>query len=168
MRVAGVDPGTIRTGIGIIEQRDKSRYTLTHVETIKANPKKSLPERLYEIHGGLREVLAIYRPDVVVIESVFFGKDFKAAVKIGEARAVAMIAALELSIPVEEYSPARVKEAVCGNGRAEKSQIQFMVKQLLHLKELPPPDSADALAIAICHLHHSRWVSKRAEVAVKI
>ena len=113
-----------------------------------------------------REVLKIYRPDVAVIESVFFHKDVKAAVKIGEARSVAILAARELSIAVEEYSPARIKQAVCGNGRATKSQVQFMIKQLLSLNMVPPPDSADALAIAICHIHHSRF-KKLAELTVK-
>jgi len=168
LRVAGVDPGTIRTGIGIIDHGGKQDYVLVHAETIKASAKKSLPERLREIYGGLKENLTIYRPDVVVIESVFFRKDFKAAVKIGEARSMAMLAAMELSISVEEYAPARVKQAVCGNGRAEKSQVQFMIKQLLRLKELPPPDSADALAIAICHLHYSKWAAKKAALMVKI
>ena len=157
MRVAGVDPGTIQTGIGVIEQDARGQYRLTHAETIKVNAKKTLPERLRDIYGALKEVLTIYRPDVVAIENVFFSKDFKAAVKIGEARAVAMLAAMDLNIPVEEYPPARVKESVCGNGRAHKEQIQFMVKQLLRLKELPPPDSADALAVAICHFHVRQW-----------
>ena len=160
-RVAGIDPGTIQTGIGFVEQGERKQYLLIHAETIHVHAKKSLPERLREIYGGLKEVLTIYRPQVVAIENVFFSKDFKAAVKIGEARAVAMLAAMELSIPVHEYSPARVKEAICGNGRAHKSQIQFMTKQLLRLKELPLPDSADALAIAICHLHMNQWNLKR-------
>ena len=168
MRVAGIDPGTIRTGIGIIEKGAKGEYVLIHVETIKVNEKRSIAERLREIYGCLREVLNIYRPDVAVIESVFYSKDFKAAVKIGEARSAAMLAAMEISIPVEEYPPARVKEAVCGNGRADKTQVQFMIKQLLRLKELPPPDSADALAIAICHLHHHQWALKKTALMAKV
>ena len=168
LRVAGIDPGTFRTGIGILEQESNGRFVLTHAETIRANAKKSLPERLCEIYNNLKKILTIYRPNVAVIENVFYSKDFRAAVKIGEARAVAMLAATELAIPIEEYPPARVKEAICGNGRAHKSQVQFMVKQLLRLKELPSPDSADALAIAMCHFHTTRWSLKKLGTAVNI
>lgn len=157
MRVAGVDPGTIRTGVGILEKAPSGIINVIHFETIEAGEKKPLAERLRMIYGGLKEVFTIYRPETVAIESVFFNKDFKAAVKIGEARAVAMLAAIEQNIPVSEYMPNRIKEAVCGNGRAAKEQVQFMMKQILKMKELPPPDSADALAIAYCHLHTSSW-----------
>ncbi len=164
MRVVGIDPGTIQTGVGVIEQDERRQYKLIHAETIKVNAKKILSERLWEIHGALKEVLTIYRPDAVAIENVFFSKDFKAAVKIGEARAVAMLAAMDLGIPIHEYPPARVKEAVCGNGRAHKLQIQFMIKQLLRLKESMSADSSDALAIAICHFHTNQWNLKKATV----
>lgn len=162
MRVAGIDPGTIATGIGILEQGEKDRFAVVHYETIRADSRESLPERLREIHGSLREILKIYHPDVVALEGVFYSKDFKAAVKIGEARAAAILAAMELDISIEEYPPARVKQAICGNGRADKQQVQFMVKQILRLKEVPPADSADALGIAICHFHTSRWNVKKA------
>jgi crossover junction endodeoxyribonuclease RuvC len=154
-RVAGVDPGTIRTGIGVIQRDESGRIAMVHAETISVNPKRPLPERLREIYGQLKQVLAVYRPDVLALESVFFSKDFKAAVKIGEARAVAMLAAMDQSIEVAEYMPTRVKEAVSGNGRAAKEQVQFMVKQLLRLKVDVPPDSADALAIALCHMQYA-------------
>lgn len=167
MRAAGIDPGTIRTGIGILEDDGRGQFILIHAETIKADQKKPLAERLRKIHGALKEVLMIYRPETVAIENVFFSKDFKAAVKIGEARAVAMLAALDQNIPVAEYPPARVKEAVCGNGRAHKEQVQFMIKQMLRLKETPEPDTADALAIAICHMNLAKWNSKKALTAVK-
>ncbi len=157
MRVAGVDPGTIRTGVGIVEKSASGMITAIHHETIEAGEKKPLAERLRMIYGGLKEVFSIYRPETVAIESVFFSKDFKAAVKIGEARAIAMLAAMEHNIPVSEYMPNRIKESICGNGRASKEQIQFMVKQVLKMKELPLPDAADALAIAYCHLHTSSW-----------
>ena len=168
MRVAGIDPGTIQTGIGILEQSESGKFVLIHAETIKINAEKPLVKRLHEIYNRLRESLKIYKPDVVAIENIFFSKDFKAAVKIGEARAVAILAAVEMSIPVEEYPPARIKQAICGSGRAQKTQIQFMIKQLLRLKEEPSPDSADALAVAICHFHMSRWVLKKAEALANI
>ncbi len=157
MRVAGVDPGTIRTGVGVLEKDRSNNLVAVHYETIEANAKHNLPERLRTIYNGLKEVFTIYRPDSVAIESVFFSKDFKAAIKIGEARAVAMLAAMELNIPVSEYMPNRIKQSVCGNGKAAKEQVQFMVKQILKMKQLPSPDSADALAIAYCHLHVSVW-----------
>jgi len=167
MRVAGIDPGTLNTGIGILEQDERRNFKLIHTETIKVSAKKTLPERLRIIYGGLKEVFTIYRPHVVALETVFFQKDFKAAIKIGEARAVAMLASVDQAIPVEEYSPARVKQAVCGNGRAQKEQVQFMVKQILRIRDNLQPDSADALAIAICHYHTSQWLTKRALAAVK-
>lgn len=157
MRVAGIDPGTLQTGVGIIENGTGNQYLLIHSETIKISPKKVLPERLFEIHGKLKEIFLIYRPEMVAIENVFFSKDFKAAVKIGEARSIAMLAAMELGIPVTEYPPARVKEAICGNGRAHKLQVQFMVKQILKLKEELEENSSDAVSIAICHFHQNRW-----------
>ena len=157
MRVAGVDPGTIRTGVAILEKNEAGNIAAIHYETIEANAKRSMPERLRAIYTGLKEIFTIYRPETVAIESVFFSKDFNAAVKIGEARAVAMLAAMELNIPVAEYMPNRIKQSVCGNGKAAKEQVQFMIRQILKMKTLPPPDSADALAIAYCHLHVSVW-----------
>ena len=161
VRVAGVDPGTIRTGVGILEQEDGGKAQWIHAETIEANQKRPVPERLRKIYGGLKEVFMIYRPSAVAIENIFFSKDFKAAIKIGEARAVAMLAAMELEIPVVEYMPNRIKEAVCGTGRAAKPQVQFMIKKLLNLTREPDPDSADALAIAFCHLQTSQWERKK-------
>lgn len=157
MRVAGIDPGTIRTGIGILEKGPSGAINVVHFETVSAGEKKPLAERLRIIYSSLKQVLSIFQPETIAIESVFFSKDFKAAVKIGEARAVAMLAAIEQNIPVSEYMPNRIKQAICGHGKAGKEQIQFMVKQILKLKELPPPDSADALAIAYCHLHMTNW-----------
>lgn len=160
--VAGIDPGTIQTGVGILEQDSHGELRLVCVETIRTKAERAPAGRLREIYDALKVFLTLYLPDVVAIEDVFYRKNFKTSVKIGEARAVAMLAAEELSIPVEEYPPARVKEAVCGNGRADKLQVQFMVKQLLRLKEFSSGDAADALAIAICHAHTNRWNLKKA------
>ncbi len=167
MKVAGIDPGTLHTGIGIVEPAANGGYVLIHAETIHAPAKKPVAERLHGIYLKLKEILMIYRPEVVAIETVFYSKDFRAAVKIGEARAMAALVAKELSIALEEYPPARVKQAVCGNGRAHKSQIQFMIKQMLRLKELPPPDSADALAIALCYFqaNHINMIRKASAAA---
>jgi len=153
VRVLGVDPGTRRTGAGVVEAQG-SRYYLVHFEVISVKETLPLPERLNAIHKGLCKIISEYHPAVLSLENVFFGKDLRAMVKIGEARACAMLAASEHGIDVVEYPPARVKQSVSGNGRATKEQIQHMIKTLLNLKELPPEDGADALAVAICHLHH--------------
>lgn len=163
MRILGVDPGTHRTGAGIIETQGSS-CRLIYFETIKADAKKPLPERLLFIYRALKVLIQEYKPEVLALEDVFFGKDVKATVKIGEARACAMLAASEQGISVIEYPPTRVKLSVSGNGRATKEQVQHMVKLLLNLKEMPREDGADALAIAICH-HHSNGRLKIKEAA---
>ena len=151
MRVLGIDPGTIRMGVGVLEANG-SRYQLLAFESIALTKFLTLPERLKEIYERVRDFIDRFSPDVVALENVFFGKDVRALVKIGEARASAMLAAAERKIPVIEYPPARVKEAVSGNGRASKIQIQQMVKHRFQLKTAPPADAADALAVALCHL----------------
>ncbi len=158
MRVLGVDPGTWRTGVGIIES-EGNRYRLLHTSIIEIKAKPPIAQRLQQIYKSLSEIIREFRPGVMAIESVFFGKDVQAMVKIGEARACAMLAASEFGIEVIEYPPARVKQAVSGNGRATKEQIQHMVKVLLSLQTAPKADGADALAIAICHLHQSKTLA---------
>jgi crossover junction endodeoxyribonuclease RuvC len=114
----------------------------------------SFPEKLLKIHDGLAGLLQECRPDCVAIESVFHGINARSALKLGHARGVAILAAVEAGIPVFEYSPAEIKRAIVGNGRAEKHQVQQMVKLLLNLVKPPTPhDAADALAVAICHFH---------------
>ncbi len=160
MRVLGVDPGTRRTGVGVIEAQG-NRYQLIYFGVISLKETLPLAEKLKFIHESLCKVISEYRPTVVALENIFFGKDVRAMVKIGEARACAMLAASEHAIDVVEYPPARVKQSVSGNGRATKEQIQHMIKTLLNLKTLPPPDGADALAVAICHLHNFKTKDQR-------
>ena len=155
MRILGVDPGTLRTGAGIIESAGSS-YKLVHFEVIRSSPKQAIAHRLSNIHQALSGIIKAYQPKVLALESVFFGKDVQATVKIGEARACAMLAAFAHGIDVIEYAPTRVKQSVSGNGRATKEQVQHMVKILLNLKELPAEDGADALAVAICHFHTAK------------
>lgn len=155
MRILGIDPGTLRTGAGIIESRGSS-YKLLHFEVIKPQAKHSIPQRLGHIHTSLLGLIHKFQPEILALESVFFSKDVQATVKIGEARACAMLAASAAGIDVVEYPPARVKQAVSGNGRATKEQVQQMIKILLNLKEAPAEDSADALALAICHFHSAK------------
>lgn len=152
MIILGVDPGTWNMGVGLIEA-EGNRYQLIHFEVISNKKGIELPQRLKKIYQRLSEVVEKYSPEVLAIENVFFAKDIRATVKIGEARSCAMLAAAQKNIQVLEYPPARVKQAVCGNGRASKVQMQQMVQKLLGMKEMPPSDGADALAVAICHWH---------------
>lgn len=155
MRILGVDPGTRRTGVGLIESAGNF-YRLLHFEIISLKETLPLARRLLEIYRAIAEILRRHRPDVVALENVFYGKDLRAMVKIGEARACVMLAASEAGVDVIEYAPARVKQSVSGNGRATKRQVQEMVKRLLNMKAPPPADGADALAVAICHLHSGK------------
>lgn len=152
MRVLGIDPGTWRTGIGVIETQG-NRYQLVHESVIAVKGNPPIAKRLLQIYQGIKACMQEYKPEVLALENVFYGKDLQAMVKIGEARSCAMLAAAEQNIEVLEYPPARVKQAVSGNGRATKEQVQHMIKTLLSLKEAPKADSADALAVAICHAH---------------
>ena len=154
MRILGIDPGTWRTGAGLIETKG-SGYREIHSRVVTIKGKKTpVPERLHFIYKALLEIIREYNPEILALEKFFFGKDFEAMVRVGEARACAMLAASECGIEVVEYAPMQVKRSVTGNGHATKVQIQHMVKTLLSLREIPPPDSADALAIAICHAHY--------------
>lgn len=156
MRVLGIDPGTWKTGVGMVV-REKAGLRALHYETLEVQDvrnKVSLAKRLKRIHDGLQEIFKIYRPDVVALEDVFYSESFKTAIRIGEARAVAILTATDFGVEVVEYPPARVKQAVSGNGVAVKTQMQFMVRHLLKLRTNPEPDSADALALAICHFQH--------------
>ncbi len=152
MRIAGVDPGTIETGVGIIEING-NRPTVLFSCSIHAHRAKTIADRLEIIYSVLKTTFEEWKPEVLALENVFFQKDFKAAVKVGEARAVAMLAATLNRIPVMEYPPARVKQSICSNGRATKDQIQFMVRQLLNFRGPLTADSSDALAVALCHYH---------------
>ncbi|MHC4788904.1 MAG: crossover junction endodeoxyribonuclease RuvC [Planctomycetota bacterium] len=152
MRILGIDPGTQVCGYGVIEVDGAEARALDYgVVRGRARP---LSERLKVIHEGLLEVIGRFEPDVAAIEGAFFGKNVRSALKIGEGRGVALLAAAASGLEVVEYAPAEVKKAVVGTGRAHKSQVQQMVRAILRLPELPSPDdAADALALAICHFH---------------
>ena len=153
MRIVGIDPGSQRTGYGCVET-DGRRHTLIVCGAITAPATLSFPERLARIHSGLSAVLASCRPDCVAIESLFHAANVRSALQLGHARGVAVLAAVEAGCPVVEYAPTVIKRAVVGYGRAEKPQVQQMVKLLLGLARAPSPhDVADALAVAICHSH---------------
>ena len=153
MKIFGIDPGSERTGYGCVET-DGSRHRIVTCGAITSAASVSFPERLLAIHTGLSALLAECRPECVAIESLFFATNVRSALKLGHARGVAMLAAVEAGLPVVEYTPAEIKRAVVGYGRAEKHQVQEMVKLILGLATVPSPhDAADALAVAICHVH---------------
>jgi crossover junction endodeoxyribonuclease RuvC len=167
VRVFGIDPGSERTGYGCVET-DGRRHVLVICGAIVAPPRTSFPERLKAIHAQLSLHLAGSRPDCVAIENLFHAANVRSALKLGHARGVAMLAAVEAGVPLVEYTPAEIKRAVVGYGRAEKGQMQQMVKLLLGLAEPPSPhDAADALAVAICHVHHATLSSLTAAVTTR-
>jgi crossover junction endodeoxyribonuclease RuvC len=153
VRIFGIDPGSERTGYGCVES-DGRRHVLVACGAVAAPPGDTFPNRLARIHSELSALLTSHRPDCVAIENVFHAANVRSALKLGHARGVAMLAAVEAGCDVVEYTPAEIKRAVVGYGRAEKHQVGQMVKLLLGLNAAPSPhDAADALAVAICHLH---------------
>lgn len=157
MRVFGIDCGTEYTGWGIVgvEETVRERRLLPIAAgAIKLDKKQRTPQRLLQVYAELSDLLAHYKPDCVAIEDVFFAANAKSALKLGHVRGVAMLAAAAANLPVSEYAPLSIKSAVVGYGLAAKEQVQFMVARLLELEKAPEPaDAADALAIAICHVH---------------
>lgn len=157
VRVFGIDCGTEITGYGVVEPSSSTRdVTLTCVAqgAIKLTKKKTLPQRLDQVFDELSRAMEQWRPEVVAIEEVFYSVNAKSALKLGQVRGVALLAAAKQGLPIAEYAPLRIKQSVVGYGLAKKEQVQFMVARLLNLPEPPEPaDVADALAIAICHIH---------------
>ena len=153
MIIFGIDPGSDRTGYGCVKT-DGSRHTLITCGAIKTKASATFPEKLLVIHSRLAVLLSECRPDAVAIENLFHAVNARSALKLGHARGVAMLAAAEAGVPIYEYTPAAVKRVVVGYGRAEKPQVQHMIKVMLGLAEAPSPhDAADALAVAVCHIH---------------
>ena len=163
MKVFGIDPGSERTGFGCVDS-DGRHHRLIRCGAIRAGAGAAFPDRLGAIFRSLVHEIDACRPDCVAIENLFHAVNVRSALKLGHARGVAMLAAVESGVPVLEYTPTEIKRAVVGYGRAEKSQVQQMVKLLLGLDRVPSPhDAADALAVAICHLHQSGAVSRARE-----
>ena len=153
VRIFGIDPGSVRTGYGCVET-DGRRHHLVACGAITVLAGDSFPHRLARIHRELTALLATHRPESVAIENLFHSTNARSALRLGHARGVAMLAAIQAGCEIVEYTPAEVKRAVVGYGRAEKQQVQQMVKLLLGLDQPPTPfDASDALAVAICHLH---------------
>jgi crossover junction endodeoxyribonuclease RuvC len=163
MRVLGIDCGTQFTGYGVVELRPDAKLICITCGAIKLSPRDPLCERLATIFERLGEIIREHHPDNVAIEEIFYAVNVKSALKLGQVRGVAMLAASSVGLQVSEYAPLTIKSAVVGYGRAEKQQVQHMVTRLLNLAEIPEsPDAADALAIAICHLHTAATLRKQA------
>jgi len=155
MKIFGIDPGSERTGYGCIDS-DGRRHRLLACGALTAPAGAPFPDRLRRIHVELERLLAEHRPDCVAIENIFHAKNVRSALRLGHARGVALLAASAAGVPIAEYTPAEIKRAVVGFGRAEKPQVGRMVMLLLGLDAPPSPhDAADAIAVAICHIHSS-------------
>jgi crossover junction endodeoxyribonuclease RuvC len=152
MRVLGIDPGSRITGYGII---DKEGNRLVHVDNgaIFTDSHKDFPLRLQRIYRGLSEVIERHHPDAMAVENIFFATNVQSALKLGQARGAAIVAGVNAGLPVFEYTALQVKQAVVGHGRADKQQVQKMLKALLNLPEVAQEDASDALATAVCHAH---------------
>lgn len=152
MRCLGIDPGTARMGYGVVDDSAGSSRALAYA-AIETRPELAMPLRLQALYRGVEGLLREYRPDVLAVEELFFGRNVTTAIFVGQARGVVLLAAANNGVPVAEYTPAQVKQAVSGYGRAAKPQVEAMVCRLLGLREPPRPDDvADALAVALCGL----------------
>ncbi len=166
MRVFGIDCGTEWTGYGVVAVREstrESRLVPICAGAIRLSKKDSLAVRLATVHRELGTLIAEHKPDAIAVEEVFHSINAQSALKLGHVRGVALLAAAGAALPVFEYAPLKIKSTVVGYGLARKEQVQFMVARLLELECVPEPaDAADALAIAICHIHHAQTAAAQA------
>lgn len=163
MRVLGVDPGLAITGYGVVES-DGERVRLVASSAIRTPARVPLAQRLAQLYDEMAAVLAAHRPAVLAVERLFFGRNVTTAMNVGQARGVVLLCAARHGVPVVEYTPTQVKQALTGYGSASKAQVQYMVQALLGLDEPPRPDDvADAIAVAVCHLYlagsEARWLT---------
>ncbi len=154
MRVLGIDPGSLITGYGVVDKGKGGRLIHAGSGHVTLRPSSPLPERLLTISNALKGIIDEFKPDAMSIESIFFAKNVSSAIKLGEARGIPLLCAASSGLPVYEYSPRSIKQAVTGYGNATKEQVQKMVKMLLKTMVQPQSDAADALAVAICHIHN--------------
>lgn len=151
--VLGIDPGVASTGWGVVEESPNADNGLVCVDygVIKTSKEEEHPSRLQTIYKELKKIVKKFNPDIVAIEKLYFCKNLKTAMKVGEARGVTILALSEFDLPIKEFTPLQIKDAVCGYGKADKHQVQSMVQSILAMEELPKPDdAADGLAVAIC------------------
>ena len=152
MTILGVDPGTAVTGYGVVALEGGGAVSLVECGVIRTDRQLPMPQRLRSIFEGLGEVIERHRPDALAVEGVFYGRNVRTTVALGQARGVILLAGARRDLAVHEYSPAEVKNAIVGTGRATKEQVQFMVQRLLSLKAAPSPaDAADGVAVALAH-----------------
>lgn len=164
LRVLGIDCGTTTTGYGVVES-DGQRCRVLRFGVIQTSPRLPFPQRLKRIHQEIERLLKRFAPDAVAVEEVFQAANVKSAMYLNQVRGVVLLAAARAQRPVREYSATTVKKSVVGAGDAEKHQVQHMVQRLLALPKLPePPDAADALAVALCHIHHDQAERKLASL----
>jgi crossover junction endodeoxyribonuclease RuvC len=158
MLVLGIDPGIAITGYGLIQTDKRNEYQCVDYGIVTTQADQPDSERLKILFNELREIISRHHPDSSAVEKLFFQKNVKTAISVGQARGVAMLTLAQADLPVHEYTPNEIKQTVCGYGSAGKGQMQRMVQTLLHLDDLPKPDdAADALAVAICHIHHQSF-----------
>lgn len=159
MTVLGIDPGTTTTGFGILEYNQNQDYKVINYGIIETKPKIAQQIKLKEIFEDLNELIAKYKPDILGVEKVFYNTNPKTVISVSQARGISLLCAGIHNIKVFEYTPLQVKNAVVGYGRAEKKQVQYMIKNILKLKETPKPDdAADALAVAICAILENKSI----------
>lgn len=154
MLVIGIDPGTATTGYGLVREVEDGNLQAVDFGVITTSPELEMPERLLALYNRITEIVTLHRPASGAVEKLFFQKNVRTAITVGQGRGVAILALAKAGMDVAEYTPLQIKQAVAGYGGADKQQVQYMVRALLHLDEIPKPDdAADALAVAICHLH---------------
>ena len=157
MKVLGIDPGTAATGYGVVSGEPFGSYTLVECGVIRTNPRDPLPQRIREIYDDVRALISRHTPDAMSIEDVFYSRNVRTTVVLGQARGVMLLAAVQAGVAIHEYPPAEIKKAVVGTGGATKEQVQFMVTRLLRLRSVPhPSDAADGAAAALAHIMSAR------------
>lgn len=160
MRILGIDPGVAIVGYGVIEY-NQNQFKVIDYGKITTPAHTPLPKRLKLVYDGMTQLIETFKPDVVAMEELFFNTNVTTAIAVGHARGVLVLGAENAGVPVSEYTPLQIKQAVTGYGRADKNQVQQMVKMFLNLTEVPKPDdTADALAVAICHAHSASLSNK--------
>ena len=153
MRIMGIDPGLATTGYGFVDYQN-NQFRVIQYGVIRTKSKMPMPDRLKKINECMHQLIHQYKPETIAVEELFFNANTKTALVVGQARGVVLLTASLENLPIFEYTPLQVKQGIAGYGRADKQQVQIMVKTLLNLKEIPKPDdAADALAIAMCHAH---------------
>jgi crossover junction endodeoxyribonuclease RuvC len=160
MLVIGIDPGTAITGYGLVREEPDGTLTVVDYGVIQTPADLEMPQRLLQLYRELKNLMLLHRPDSGAVEKLFFQKNVRTAISVGQGRGVAILALAEAGVSIAEYTPLEIKQAVAGYGGADKGQMQYMVKALLDLDEIPQPDdAADALAVAVCYIHHARFTS---------